>query len=60
MNSWGTILLGYGVVFGGVGLYAYLLIRRALLLGSKLGLGEAHREPVVHLEDIGEDRDART
>jgi len=44
MNSWGTILLGYGVVIGGVGFYAFSLIRRGSLLGSKMGLGQ-HRLP---------------
>lgn len=45
MNSWGTILLGYGVAIGGVGFYAFSLIRRGSLLGSKMGLGGQHRLP---------------
>lgn len=56
--SWGTILLGYSVVFGGVGLYAYSLVRRASLLASKLGLGETRRRSSDELATTLEDGDA--
>jgi hypothetical protein len=44
MDSWGTILLGYGVVFGGVIVYAISIVRRARGIGADLGLGHPATE----------------
>jgi len=60
MNSWGTILLGYGIVFGGVGLYAYTLVRRGSLLASRLGLGQGSHAADEDLGNPSEDDDARS
>ena len=46
MDSWGTILLGYGIVFGTIAVYAWTIVRRGRRLGERLGIGtdEAHDE----------------
>ena len=44
MESWGTILLGYGIVFGTVIVYAWTIVSRGRALGRDLGLGESATE----------------
>ena len=39
MNSWGTILLGYGVVFGTIAAYAVSIVTRGRRVGRQLGIG---------------------
>ncbi|MDG2260802.1 MAG: hypothetical protein P8N50_00550 [Actinomycetota bacterium] len=39
MNSWGTILLGYGLVFGTIGAYALSVVARGRRVGKQLGIG---------------------
>ena len=48
MDSWGTILLGYAIVFGTVCGYAYSVVRRGRILGEGLGLGS---DGVTHHQD---------
>ena len=39
MSSWGTILLGYGLVFGTIGAYAMSIVARGRRVGRELGIG---------------------
>lgn len=44
MDSWGTILLGYGLVAGTIVAYAMSVIGRGRAIGARLGLDREARE----------------
>ncbi|HEC10354.1 MAG TPA: hypothetical protein ENI86_12445 [Acidimicrobiales bacterium] len=49
MDSWGTILLGYGITFGAIAAYAYSILSRSRAIGHELGIGVPASSALPHL-----------
>ncbi|GEM_PF-5184868 len=54
MDSWGTILLGYGITFGAIGVYAYSILSRSRTIGHELGIGVPESSARPHLAGPGD------
>ncbi len=54
MDSWGTILLGYGITFGAIAAYAFSILSRSRAIGHELGIGVDDSSVRAHLAPSGD------